>query len=39
MERERTGGLQSLEAGREGWVEYIFGIAKSDRRVGKHGSR
>ena len=39
IEHERTGGVQSLEAGREGWAEYIFGIAKSDGRVGKHGSR
>ena len=39
MEHDRTGGRPKLEAERQGWAEYIFGICRPDGRIGKHGSR
>ena len=39
MEHDRTGGRPKLEAERQGWAEYIFGICRPDGRMGKHGSR
>ncbi len=39
LEQSTQSREKSLEADKEDWMEYIFGICKPDGRVGKEGSR
>jgi hypothetical protein len=39
LEMEKRQLIQSDVSEGEAWLEYIFGICKPDRRVGKLGSR
>ncbi len=39
VEKDKRDRFRKIESEQEVWLEYIFGICKSDLRTGKHGSR